>query len=137
MTAKSFPAQTYTIDELSELTGLSRRTIRRYIHERIVEHPHGVTSNARYGPEHLQKFLEIKRLSDQGLTLKQIRAELANRSGKAFPFGISRDDDVTVRFVKISDQVAIAFLQPLSLTPEQERRFLKGTRSLYQEVVSK
>jgi len=65
----------YTIEELSELTGFSRRTIRYYIQEGLLDPPAGRGRGGFYYDSHMQKLLQIKSLQDRGLTLAAI-AEL-------------------------------------------------------------
>ena len=62
----------YNIDELSELTGYSRRTIRYYVQEGIIEPPAGRGRGGFYNDSHLNKLLYIKSLQGQGLNLAAI-----------------------------------------------------------------
>lgn len=65
----------YTIEELSELTGFSRRTIRYYIQEGLLDPPAGRGRGGFYYDSHVQKLQQIKSLQDRGVTLAAI-AEL-------------------------------------------------------------
>jgi DNA-binding transcriptional MerR regulator len=73
----------YTIDELSELTGFSRRTIRYYIQEGLLEPPAGRGRGGFYYDSHLEKLLHIKSLQDRGLSLilKSLKAGAAESPG--------------------------------------------------------
>ena len=62
----------YTIEELSELTGFSRRTIRYYIQEGLLEPPAGRGRGGFYYDSHLQKLRQIKSFQNRGLTLAAI-----------------------------------------------------------------
>lgn len=62
----------YTIEELSELTGFSRRTIRYYIQENIIEAPAGRGRGGFYFDSHLSKLRKIKELQEKGLNLDSI-----------------------------------------------------------------
>jgi len=62
----------FTIDELSELTGFSRRTIRYYIQEGLLEPPAGRGRGGFYYDSHLDKLLRIKTLQERGLNLATI-----------------------------------------------------------------
>ncbi len=62
----------FTITELSELTGFSRRTIRYYIQEGLLEPPAGRGRGGFYYDSHQQKLLRIKSLQEKGLTLAAI-----------------------------------------------------------------
>ena len=69
----------YTIDDLSELTGFSRRTIRFYIQENIIEPPAGRGRGGFYFDSHLSGLLKIKELQEKGLNLESIRKIINNR----------------------------------------------------------
>ena len=62
----------YTIQELSELTGFSRRTIRYYIQEGLLEPPAGRGRGGYYYDSHLQLLSKIRGLQRQGLNLSSI-----------------------------------------------------------------
>ncbi|PKN67841.1 MAG: hypothetical protein CVU57_01100 [Deltaproteobacteria bacterium HGW-Deltaproteobacteria-15] len=74
----------YTIDELCEMTGFTRRTIRYYVQEGLIEPPAGRGRGGFYFDSHLRKLQEIKayqgkrfRLSDIQQVLKRgVRSEL-------------------------------------------------------------
>lgn len=65
----------YSIQELSELTGYSRRTIRYYIQEGLLHPPSGRGRGGFYYDSHINKLSKIKSLQDKGLKLESI-AEL-------------------------------------------------------------
>jgi DNA-binding transcriptional MerR regulator len=67
----------YSLEELSEATGITRRTIRSYIQQGLVEPPDSIGRNARYGRKHLVILLAIRQLKvGNGLTLPEIRSAL-------------------------------------------------------------
>lgn len=63
----------YTIDQLSELTGYSRRTIRYYIQNGILEPPAGRGRGGLYNDSHLSKLKEIRAHQGRGIKLNVIR----------------------------------------------------------------
>lgn len=65
--------RTYTLDELCNLTGLPKRTIRYYIQMGLVDRPEGEKRTAFYLTKHLESLLRVKRLSAQGMSLEKIR----------------------------------------------------------------
>ncbi len=73
----------YTIDDLSELTGFSRRTIRFYIQENIIEAPAGRGRGGFYFDTHLSGLLKIRELQEKGLNLESIRNIINSREDKA------------------------------------------------------
>ena len=62
----------YTIEDLCELTGYTRRTIRYYIQEGLLDPPAGRGRGGFYFDSHLKRLLEIKSLQDKGLKLVAI-----------------------------------------------------------------
>jgi len=67
----------YNIEELSELTGFTRRTIRYYIQEGLIGPPAGRGRGGFYNDSHLDKLIYIKSLQERGLNLAAIN-ELLN-----------------------------------------------------------
>ena len=73
----------YAIDELSELTGFSRRTIRYYIQEGLLEPAAGRGRGGFYYDSHLNKLLQIKSLQEKGLSLTTITGLLKTGESRA------------------------------------------------------
>ncbi len=71
----------YGIDELAELGGVSRRTVRYYVQEALIPAPLGVGRGRHYGPEHLERLLKVKALQEQGRSLDEIRRILDGTAG--------------------------------------------------------
>lgn len=67
---------TYTMEQLSEATGLSGRTIRYYISERLIPGPTSSGRGALYTDAHLNRLKSIIQLVNQGVLLSQIRERL-------------------------------------------------------------
>jgi len=72
-------AKKYTIDDLCELTGYTRRTIRFYIQEGLLEPPAGRGRGGFYYDSHLTQLRQIRALQEMGMSLvsmmKFIKAE--------------------------------------------------------------
>ena len=64
--------------ELADLGGVSRRTVRYYVQERLISPPSGLGRGAKYGREHLDQLVQVKALQERGLSLDEVR--LAMRS---------------------------------------------------------
>ena len=64
------------IEDLAELGGVTRRTIRYYVQEGLLPAPLGVGRGRHYGREHLDRLLELKSLQEGGLPLSEIRRRL-------------------------------------------------------------
>jgi len=63
----------YTIEEISVLTGFSKRTIRYYIQKNIIEPPSGRGRGGFYYNNHLSDLLKIRSLQKKGLNLNLIK----------------------------------------------------------------
>ncbi len=63
----------YAIGDLARLGGVSRRTVRYYVQEGLIPPPLGVGRGNHYGPEHLDRILQVKALQEAGRTLDEIR----------------------------------------------------------------
>ena len=70
----------YTIQELAEATGLSRRTIHFYTQQGVLPPAAGAGLGARYGEEHLLRLKLVPLLRRQGLKLDAIRERFAGMS---------------------------------------------------------
>ena len=64
----------YNADELADLGGVSRRTVRYYVQEGLIPAPLGVGRGRHYGRAHLDRLLAVKAQQEAGLTLDDIRA---------------------------------------------------------------
>lgn len=70
----------YAIGDLADLGGVSRRTVRYYVQERLLPEPYGVGRGNHYGPEHLDQLLKVKLLQEGGRTLDEIRQALNHKA---------------------------------------------------------
>jgi DNA-binding transcriptional MerR regulator len=68
------PEGRYGIEELADLGGVTRRTVRYYLQEGLLPPPLGLGRGRHYGEEHLKRLLEVKALQEEGLPLVAIRA---------------------------------------------------------------
>ena len=62
----------FTMEELSRLTGISRRTIRYYIQRELVSPPEGEKRGSFYTHDHLEQLLRVKRLTEKHIPLAEI-----------------------------------------------------------------
>lgn len=67
----------YSIEQLVELTGFARRTIRFYIQQGLVEAPFGARKTPRYTQKHVEQLLKVRQYKEAGINLKRI-AQLLN-----------------------------------------------------------
>ena len=84
----------YKIDDLVERTGFSRRRIRYYVAEGLLDPPAARGRGGFYFDSHLQRLLRIRSLIDDGLRLSTIREILARtQSGDQ----VSRESTITAQ----------------------------------------
>lgn len=57
----------YTIEELGELTGFTRRTIRYYVQKNLIDPPAGRGRGGFYYDSHIQQLLQIKSFQEKGI----------------------------------------------------------------------
>lgn len=69
-------AVTYTIGQVCELTGVSRRTVRYYVQKGLLDSPVGRGRGGNYLESHVERLREIKALQDKGWTLSSIERYL-------------------------------------------------------------
>ncbi|HXV65306.1 MAG TPA: MerR family transcriptional regulator, partial [Vicinamibacteria bacterium] len=84
----------YSIGELANLGGVSRRTVRYYVQEGLIPPPHGLGRGARYDRAHLEQLLRVKALQERGLTLDEVRRAIGSKqelpASEVVPEHISR-----------------------------------------------
>jgi len=69
----------YLIEELCGLTGFSRRTVRYYVQEGLVDPPAGRGRGGYYSDLHVAQLARIRELQEQGFRLDAIRSMVAPR----------------------------------------------------------
>jgi DNA-binding transcriptional MerR regulator len=70
----------YLIEELCRLTGFSRRTVRYYVQEGLVDPPAGRGRGGYYSDRHATQLARIRDLQEQGYRLDAIRGMIAPRA---------------------------------------------------------
>ena len=73
----------FGIDELANLVGVSRRTVRFYVQQGLLQPPLGVGRGKHYGPEHLARLRAVKALQLEGLSLDEVRRKVAGEGESA------------------------------------------------------
>lgn len=63
----------FTLDQLCTLAGCTKRTVRYYVQLGLVDRPVGETRAARYGRRHLEQLLQIRQLTEAGVSLDRVR----------------------------------------------------------------
>ncbi|MDI9570292.1 MAG: MerR family transcriptional regulator [Pseudomonadota bacterium] len=73
----------YTIDCLVELSGFSRRTIRYYVQEGLIDPPAGRGRGGFYYDSHLERLRLIKAYQEKGIRISAIAAMLSREEPAA------------------------------------------------------
>lgn len=73
----------YSVGELADLGGVSRRTVRYYVQEGLLPAPFGVGRGDHYGRVHLDRLLQIKALQEAGRSLDEIRQAMGEGSAQS------------------------------------------------------
>jgi len=66
----------YGIEELADLGGVTRRTVRYYVQRGLLPAPLGTGRGPHYTTAHLQRLIHIRTLQQTGVPLAEIAAQL-------------------------------------------------------------
>jgi hypothetical protein len=115
----------FTLDDLCTLTDISKRTVRYYIQLGLVSRPVGDGRASHYTDIHLGQLLQIKKLSEAGVSLERIREVL---EGEDAPVTLRKRNpgSVEVRshlFVAPGIEIQIT-PEEAGMSPEQIRAFV-------------
>ena len=66
----------YSIDELADLGGVTRRTVRYYVQNGLLPAPLGLGRGRHYDQHHLDRLLQVKAWQEAGRSLDDIRQAL-------------------------------------------------------------
>ncbi len=75
----------YTMEEICEATGISRRTIRYYIQEGLLAPPAGRGRGGFYNDSHLARLNEIRSMRERGMRLAGIARVLKGAAEPSEP----------------------------------------------------
>lgn len=128
----------YDAEELATLANVPRRTLRYYIQLGLVDRPIGETRAAVYTWQHLRQLLEVRELTEQGLSLEQIAERRRARPDDAQTSPSTRAGTLSVRtHLQLADGVELV-IEPgtARLTPEQLRRFAREALAAYARAAS-
>lgn len=124
----------HTLEELSTLVDIPKRTVRFYVENGVVDRPEGVKKGAYYTQKHVEQLLEIKKWQKAGLSLERIKSLLDDEAGGAPvpPPKQRQPGDVDVwSHIYIQDGVEL-IIEPRrsGLSPEQVSRISQALQSL-------
>ena len=90
----------YTIREICDITGYSRRTIRYYVQIGLIEPPSGRGRGGFYNDSHVNKLKQVKALQEKGMQLSVIMEYLkTERAGVP-------EEDVAKREIWVRIEIA-------------------------------
>lgn len=78
-------ASIYSIEELAQLGGVTRRTVRYYVQRGLIPPPTGTGRGKHYTQGHLDALLRVKALQEQGVALAEIVEPEDDEGGGAAP----------------------------------------------------
>lgn len=120
----------YSLDELCTLTDTSKRTVRFYMQEGLVDRSEGQRKGAYYLERHLLQLLEIKKWQSAGLSLERIRQIIRNEKDNELipPIQPQQPGSLEVwSHLNIADGIQLQIEPNRSgLSPEQIRKLLKS-----------
>lgn len=130
----------FTLEELSGLVDLPKRTVRYYIQVGLLDRPDGAGRGARYTTRHLDRLLEIRKWQQAGLSLERIGELLSGSDEDQLtpPPRPRRKGAVEVRsHVLIGDGLELV-IEPgrANLSPEAVRKLATGVMALYEKISS-
>ena len=106
----------YTIEEISILTGFSRRTIRYYIEENIIEPPSGRGRGGFYYNSHLSDLSKIRSLQEKGLNLSFIKDIL-----KGTERAVKEDSQIYARDLRVRYKIVPGLEINISRSLEEKK----------------
>lgn len=125
----------YSLDNLVKLTGTSRRSIRYYIQEGLLEPPQGRTKSAKYDQEHLERLLSIRRLSRDGYSLELIKHHFAKEDRPAVIAPVRRGSINVMTHLHIADGITLILdCDRANLTGNQVQQLAKQIAELYSQT---
>lgn len=132
-TTPSLPS--YPLSELCVLADLPIRTARYYVQIGLVDRPEGETRAARYGAQHLEQLLLIKKWTAAGVSLERIRELLHGEQAPVPPRPRAVGSVEVCSHLTVADGIEVV-IEPgrAGLSPEQVRSFIKGVMAVFSEV---
>ena len=130
----------YSIQELTDLTGLPRRTIHFYVQQGLLPPPEGFGVGTRYFENHLLCLRLIPLLKREGLKLDEIRERLKDRqeaSLRALLEQLDRPTEPAPLFLPTSQPFAhynlpagMTLTVPATLTPSERKKLAELLKTI-------
>uniref|UniRef100_A0A7C3WHD9 MerR family transcriptional regulator n=1 Tax=Desulfobacca acetoxidans TaxID=60893 RepID=A0A7C3WHD9_9BACT len=123
----------YSIGELAERAGVSRRTVRFYVALGLISPPLGRGRGRHYTDQHLQEILTIRRLQAKGISLAEIQAR-KERTGTVVLPGEPKPPELQAQLVtriSLGEGVVLEFAHDLAaLTPSEMQEIARRCREV-------
>ena len=129
--------QIFSLDELCKLANTSKRTIRFYMQQQLVDRPIGEKRAAHYTTTHLDQLLTIRKWQEAGLSLERIGEILKTPDAEDLP-PTRRESGVPEVWshMVISDGLELHVnAGQARLSPEALRRLLHEVMQSYERIV--
>lgn len=125
----------YPLTELCVLANLPIRTVRYYVQIGLVSRPEGETRAARYGAQHLEQLLLIKKWTAAGVSLERIRDLLHGEPEPVPPRARAVGSVEVCSHLAVADGIELV-IEPsrARMSPEQVRSFIKGVMAVFAEI---
>ena len=126
-------ATSYSIEELSEMTGFDRRTIRSFIEQGLMRGPDKMGRYAQYSQDHLVRLLAIKNMKEMdGFSTGGIRTRLLTMSqDEVGQVAVSSDENFSSSTTSATDYLKSirggSAAPPVSAVEETPPEDKKGT----------
>lgn len=92
------PSETrYGIQELADLGGVTRRTVRYYVRLGLLPPPLGTGRGKHYSQEHVDALVQVRELQEQGVSLTEIGEQM--EAGEDPPPGGAAEEVVAIEQV--------------------------------------
>ncbi|MDR1036487.1 MAG: helix-turn-helix domain-containing protein [Deltaproteobacteria bacterium] len=115
----------FSLGDLATLTSYSKRTIRYYVQLGLVGRPNGEGRGAYYTTNHLRELLDIRKLTDSGLSLEAVGMHLRQES-----FGIRGVFARKPGAIQVQSRVCLAPGLDLLVSPDETTLTPEAIRSL-------
>ncbi len=125
----------FTLDQLCTLADCPKRTVRYYVQLGLVDRPVGETRAARYGRRHLEQLLNIRQLTESGLSLERVREVLNRGTAPALPARARAPGSVQLRsHVWVAPGVELQIdPQEANLPPEDLHQFVQAVMNQWSQ----
>jgi DNA-binding transcriptional MerR regulator len=111
------------------------RTVRYYVQIGLVDRPIGETRAARYGVQHLEQLLLVKKWTEAGVSLERIRELLHGEEAPVTARPRVAGSIEVCSHLTVCDGIEIV-IEPgrAGLSPEQVRQFVRSVMQAYNDI---